>query len=121
MTTNECEPALPPAEMFDLVRDLIRRDYRGSQKRQSPRLPLVTQVSAVPVDEDFQQTGAPFIALSRNISTGGICLVATEPIRAGWLRLKLKSHESVLHAKVLRCRQLKKYFEIGCEFVSRPA
>jgi PilZ domain len=125
MMTEKCELERPPAEMVELVLDLIRRDYGGRQERQSPRHGLVTEVPAVPIDGDLQQVGEPFIALTRNISTRGICLVHTEPIYHGWLRLKIKSRddyvgrETELCAKVLRCRPLKNYFEIACTFVLR--
>ena len=108
----------PPLEMLDFVRDLIRQDCH---ERQSRRHALVMEVPAVPLDEQFQPCGAPFVAVSRNLSTHGASLVHTARIHAPWLRLKIAGNDlsAVLHAKVLRCHQLRRYFELGCEFVSR--
>jgi len=119
MLTHISEPDRPPVEMFEFVQDLILLDHCGRQQRQLPRYPLVTQVSAAPIDGDFRPIGAPFIALTRNISTRGMSLVHTARIHAPWLRLKIEGKAAFLHAKVLRCRRLATYFEIGCEFVSR--
>jgi hypothetical protein len=114
-------PRRPPAAMVKFVRSLVREDYVGRQKRRSLRVPLVIEVQAVPVDEDLRPKGPPLIALVRNISTNGTNLVHTEPIRSPFLRLQIHAVglETTVFAKVLRCRQLKRYFEIGCEFIAR--
>ena len=108
----------PPMEMLDFVRDVGRTDYHDRQAR---RHALIMEVAVFPVDEQLQPIVAPFVALTRDISTCGVSLVHTARIHAPRLRLKFecKDLSAIIHAKVLRCRRLRQYFEIGCEFVTR--
>ena len=42
------------------------------------RWPLVGDVTVAPLDAAFRPIGPAFVACSRNISTGGICLYSTD-------------------------------------------
>src|ERR1700693_3624395 len=110
----------PPSEMMEFVKNLIRDDY--SQKRNTAGRPArVFEAVIIPLDEKLQLIGDPFIALTRTVSLARVSLVHTEPIHASFLRVSLEvvNLGATMVAKVRRHRQLKQYFEVGCEFVAR--
>jgi len=73
------------------------------------------------MDEQSDTIGTSFMAMTRDISPGGIGLVHTEPIDHGLLALQMSlAGEKVnLVAKVRWWRALGPYYYIGGEFVSR--
>ncbi len=123
MTTEACEQDqlnAPSSAMVDFVHELVQANYRGLQKGRERRYPLLIEVAAQPVDGRFEATSEPVLALCCNISTGGMSLIHTRCIRTEWLRLTLDRGDlGTVYAKVVRCRQLKQYFEIACEFFAR--
>lgn len=119
---DQANLAAPGPDMRDLVNSLANDGYVGTQKRASPRHRITMEVAAVPLDELLRPIGDPFIALTRDISAGGISLVHTRRVAAPYLLLKLDNGGGVavrVITKVLRCRQLKRFFEVAGKFVSR--
>jgi hypothetical protein len=115
--------AAPATELREMLQGLTDQKYVGVQKRASKRSRIATEVPAVALDEHLCPVGDPFVAMSRDISTGGICLVHTGRVEAPYLLVKLeitKWRSIQLVAKILRCRQLKGFFELAGEFVMRP-
>jgi len=114
----------PPSDMVEFVKNLIRDEARVSQKREFARHPLVYEAMTIPLDEELQPAGPPFITLARNVSLAGASLVHNEPIHASFLRVSLEvvNLGATMVAKVRRYQQVKQqYFEVDCEFVSRAA
>jgi len=114
----------PPSDMVEFVQNLIRDDDRVSQRRDFARHPLVFEAVTVPLDEELQPAGPPFITLARNVSLAGASLVHSEPIHAAFLRVSLDvvNLGALMVAKVRRSQQVKQqYFEVDCDFVSRAA
>jgi hypothetical protein len=107
------------------LREFVTSIPQGSNdvvpdRRRSPRYPLVADVTAVPLDPEFRPIGPPFIACSRNISTGGICLYHQCRAPAELLFVEIHAGdlppmEAVL--KVLRQTRIDRYYEIAGEFV----
>ena len=114
----------PPAEMVEFVNNLIRDEDRVRQRRDFAQHPLVYEAMTIPLDEDLQPAGQPFITLARNVSLAGASLIHSEPIHAAFLRVSLEvvNLGATMVAKVRRYQQLEQqYFEVDCEFVSRAA
>lgn len=112
----------PPKGLRDFVNTLVEESQSGKQNRSSRRYRLGMEVPAVPLDKKLRAVGDPFVAFSRNISTGGICLVHTSPVAVPFLLLQLVQRSGVavqLVLKVLHCRRHKRFFEIGGTFVTR--
>jgi hypothetical protein len=112
----------PIDDVRDFVQCLADQPYVGAQKRASPRQRLAIEVPAIPLNSQLQQAGEPFVAMSRDISTGGIRLVHTMHVSAPFLLIELESGDNVrlqIVTKVLRCRQLKRFFELAGQFVAR--
>jgi hypothetical protein len=76
-----------PAEMQEFVRQVIdQAPDSGVQQRGRSRYQIAIEVPAIESDEDLRPLGEPFIAMSRDISTGGRCLVHTHRVASDrWL------------------------------------
>lgn len=111
-------------EMLEFAKRLIPKDAGNVEKRSSCRHPLTVVLTALELDEQLQAMGAPFQTITRNLSTGGICLINNRAIRGDFLALELKGAGGVpiqTLAHVLRRRPIGPYHDIGTEFVTKFA
>jgi hypothetical protein len=95
----------------------------NDERRTEKRKPVVLDVIAVPLDAQFRQTGEPFLALTRNISQGGIAILHTEKITAPYLLLRLETHRhEAIQAiiEVVRTRTFYQFTEISGRFEVSP-
>lgn len=115
----------PPAELVSFVERQIRnaRPYAGVERRSDRRHLMAIPVLVQPVDEQFNAVGAPFTAITRDISPIGIGLVHTEPIEQEMLalRMSLAGEEVNLAAEVKWCRALGPFYYVGGKFLSKLA
>jgi len=81
---------------------------------------MAISVLVQPVDEESNAVGAPFTAMTRDLSPKGIGLVHTAPIEHKLLalRMSLGGEEVDLVAAVLWCRTLGPYYYVGANIVS---
>ena len=116
------------------VREFARAMNPGpeplSEKRRWRRYPLVAKVVAVPLDDEFEPIGPPFVAFSRNISfvtttqdmvVGGLSLIYNQPVSSENLFVEVERHDGpTLRAivKVLRNRPVSPFFEIAGRFIN---
>ncbi len=71
-----------PAELQKFVHEITgQTDYSGAEKRGRTRYQIAIEVPAIELDDDLRPLGEPFIAMSRDIYTGGICLVTRNASR----------------------------------------
>ncbi len=108
----ERRPAtLNGGSLADLLADAERR---GGDRR-----PVLSSVIAEPLDENFQAAGAPFVALARNISPGGIALLYTQPIGAKYLALRQPGSETRVfrYLEVVRSTLIGYGYEIAGRFI----
>ena len=112
----------PSDELRQFVRS-VADDYEPEREnRSSERFPAAMEVVCIPFDSEHNQCGVPVIALSRNVSVGGISLVYTRPIPADFLMVTLdngKTDPLNMVVEVLRCRRLGRFFEIAGKFTSK--
>lgn len=92
------------------------------ENRSDRRWNLALPAVAVPLDDLHQPVGEPARMVTRDISTGGISLLHTQPVPARFLRVQLdtpilQSTDLIVH--VLRTRTIGAYTEIAGEFVAR--
>jgi hypothetical protein len=93
------------------------------ERRREKRRPVVLDVIAVPLDEEHHPCGEPFLALSRNISRGGIALLHTEKVTAPFLLLRIETirHQVIQTVvKVVRTRSFYQFTEISGRFEVKP-
>jgi hypothetical protein len=79
----------PLPELREFVASLPRKKNEVRNRRRFPRWPLVANVTVVPLDVEFLPIGPPFIACTRNISTGGICLYNQSRAPSDFLYLEI--------------------------------
>ncbi|HEV8067625.1 MAG TPA: hypothetical protein VGP76_07800 [Planctomycetaceae bacterium] len=61
-------------ELQEFVCQLMNQPlYNGGEKRERTRYQIAIEVPAIELDDDLRPLGAPFIAMSRDISAAGIC------------------------------------------------
>jgi hypothetical protein len=103
------------------VRGLSRSRVSDDERRSEKRRPVVLNIIAVPLDEDRNPCGEPFLALSRNISRGGIALLHTEMVKSPYLLLRIETlrHEVIQAVvQVVRARNFYQFTEISGRFVA---
>jgi hypothetical protein len=92
-----------------------------SERRESTRYTAVLEVVVVPLDAERKSTGKPFLALTRDVSTTGMCLLHTRPAPAPLLFIEItRPPESPLKVvlQVRRNRRIGQFFEIAGDFVA---
>jgi hypothetical protein len=109
---------LTPEAMANLVRAAKAASEQDEhhEKRQYKRVPLVAHVAAMPLDDHNQPVGAPFMMMTRNISTVGISLIHSAPIKFKRLAIELQAASGgkiQLAVEILRCQKLGEFYEIG--------
>ncbi|HEV8003803.1 MAG TPA: hypothetical protein VGP63_28315 [Planctomycetaceae bacterium] len=88
-------------------------------RRAAQRKPAMIDVIAVPLDADRQPCGDAFLALTRNISHGGIAILCTEQVKAPYLLLRLEmARYRCLQAvvRVIRSRSFYQFTEVSAAF-----
>jgi c-di-GMP-binding flagellar brake protein YcgR len=115
---------LPVKAVADFLTKLDDASDFEIERRASPRQAVVMQVAVVPVDRELKQCGDSFLALSKDISAGGIGLLHTRAITASHVVVELTARDGnllQLLAKVVRCQAVHRFYEIGLQFVTRLA
>jgi hypothetical protein len=106
-------------ELDDCVTAVAGASATNEERRTDKRRPVVLDVIAVPLDQDQQPCGEPFMALTRNISRGGIAILHTEKVTAPYLLLKMETarHETMqIVVQVVRLRSFYQFTEICGRF-----
>ena len=113
----------PAAELVSFVERQIRDTqlYDGVERRSERRHLMAVPVLVQPVDAQFNRTGAPFAAVTRDISLRGVGLVHVEPIDPQLLalRMHLAGEEVKLVVEALWCRALGPFHYVGGRPISR--
>jgi hypothetical protein len=113
-------PALsePPAEFREIARKETLHPQGGGERRRHRRYSLITNVIAVPLDNNLCTIGEPFVALSSGMSVGGIRLIHTGPSPTEHLFLEFECQPVRFVLTVLRCRPIGDCFEIAGHLIS---
>jgi hypothetical protein len=114
----------PPERVANFIRRVIRGEkfYPGPERRLSLRYPITMPVKATPLDDKQQATEESFLAVTRDISIGGLCMYHLQPVNARFLELELTNHSGEhldVVMDVVRCRQTGPFFEIAGRFVGQ--
>jgi len=107
----------PSPELREFVASIRRKKSNVRNRRRFPRWPLVANVTVVPLDVEFLPIGPPFIACTRNISTGGICLYNQSRAPSDLLYLEIEEATDLppiqVVMKVLRQTRIDRFWEIA--------
>ena len=111
-------------EMLEFAQRFGARDSRTVEKRSSPRHPVIATLTALEFDDQLRPAGQPFQTISRNLSTGGLCLINDRSIQSDFLVIEFIAGNGVpiqTLAHVRRRRPFGPYHDIGTEFVTKLA
>ena len=106
----------PLPELREFVASMPRKKNEVRNRRRFPRWPLVANVTVVPLDVEFRPIAPPFIACTRNVSTGGICLYNQSRAPSDFLYLEIEAIDSPptqAVMKVLRQTRVDRFWEIA--------
>jgi hypothetical protein len=112
-------PTTSRSTLNQFVREVDGGRVSDDERRTDRRKPVVLDIIAVPLGENRQPCGEPFLALSRNISRGGIALLHTENVRAPYLLLRIETtrHQVIQTVvEVVRSRRFYQFTEISGRF-----
>jgi len=113
---NRFRALQPLPELREFVATIPRKRNEVRNRRRFPRRPLVANVTVIPLDGEFRPIGPPFIACTRNISTGGICLYHQCRAASAFLYLEIEAIDSPptqAVMKVLRQSRVGQFWEIA--------
>src|SRR6266705_3263207 len=81
----------PPQPVVTFIRHVIRSEkfYAGPERRMHLRYPITLPVKVTPLTDELEPCGEPFIAVTRDVSVGGLCLYHIQPVKAHYLQLEL--------------------------------
>jgi hypothetical protein len=80
-------------------------------RRSAKRKPAMIDVIAVPLDAERKPCGDAFLALTRNISHGGIAILCTEVTKAPYLLLRLEMARYRCLQAVVRVIRSKSFYQ----------
>jgi hypothetical protein len=120
--TDTAKEAAPPPRVVNFVRRVIRGEkfYPGPERRLNLRYPLTMPVKVTPLDDNHKPVAQSFLAVTRDISVGGLCLYHIAAVKSKFLQLELSSpNQDRLDVviEVVRCKQAGPFFEIAGPFV----
>jgi hypothetical protein len=113
----------PPSALAAFAADFGHKGHhRLVERRAFVRHVLVAPVAVVPIDEDYEPVGEAFMAVTRDVSSGGVSLIHTRAAETKLIVVELPatSDETIQVAvRVLRCRPVGLFYEIAGQFVVR--
>jgi len=92
---------------------------QSDDRRSTNRKPAMIDVIAVPLDAERKPCGEAFLALTRDISRGGIAILCTEEVKSPYLLLRLEmARYRMLQAvaRVIRSRSFYQFTEVSLCF-----
>jgi hypothetical protein len=114
----------PPEAIARFVKKAVGAMKPDHERRGVPRYPLVVPAIALPMNERLQPVDDPFVALTRDICTSGLCLVHTRAVQAELLAVELSDLQGEamqLVMRLLRCRPTNRFYELAGAFLVRMA
>jgi hypothetical protein len=117
--------AKPPAELVSFAERHVRNTRLNARfypdRRSEMRHLLVVNVLVQPLDENSRPAGESFYAVTRDISTEGVGLIAAEPIPHGLVALQIHfDHEDIaIIAEVKWSTPMGPFEAGGCRFLRK--
>lgn len=93
----------------------------GVERRSDERMDVTMPVRVTALNDNFEPLDYQYHAVTRNMSRSGVGLVTTNPIGRSHVLLTFEPYHGEIFtvvAKVIYCKEVGYYFQIGCEFVA---
>jgi hypothetical protein len=109
----------PSAALMKYVREKALKPGGAPEARRSKRYPAVLEVVVLPLNEHDRPNGLPFLAVTRDLSTRGLCMLHTRPAPSRRLFIEIERPNDAALDVVLyvrRNRRVAQFFEIAGDF-----
>ena len=113
--------APPSAALLKFVRERAVAKSTAAELRRSKRYAAVLEVVVVPLNEQFRPAGLPFLAVTRDVSTAGLCMLHTRPAPSTKLFVEIeRPNEAPLDVvvNIRRNRRAGQFFEMAGDFIT---
>jgi hypothetical protein len=110
-----------PVELQQFAKEETFHQQGGHERRRFRRYSLITNVIAVPLDEELRPVGPQFVALSSGMSVDGLRLIHTQPAAFDRLFIEIDGQPVRFVLSVLRSRPVGCCFEIAGRLTSATA
>jgi hypothetical protein len=107
-----------PVELQQFAKEETLHHQGAHERRRFRRYSLITNVFAVPIDEELCPVGPAFVALSSGMSVDGMRLIHTQPSPSAQLFLEIDGQPVRFVLSVLRSRPVGNCFEIAGRLTS---
>ena len=112
----------PPPVLYETYQRLLAApsSYQGQEQRCEPRHSTALRAVVVPLNEQGEASGQPFVCLTNNISASGLSLLHTSAVSEPLLEVELDDPglgQLRGTLEVLRCRAVGDCFEIAGRFL----
>jgi hypothetical protein len=107
-----------PVELQQFAKEETLHHQGAHERRRFRRYSLITNVFAVPIDEELCPVGPAFVALSSGMSVDGMRLIHTQPSPSAQLFLEIDGQPVRFVLSVLRTRPVGNCFEIAGRLTS---
>jgi len=120
-TADETNQQITSNDFLSLLTELTNASEQNiGKRRKSRREPRSISLRIQPLDLDFCPDGEPFWAVSRDISSGGLGFVNSEPLQHEFVRIGLFDQAATMIARVCHSTSIGvKYplFLVGVQFL----
>jgi len=111
----------PPSEaLIEYVRQRAATKAGWRETRRSKRYAAMLEVVVVPLNEHCRPSGLPFLAVTRDVSINGLCLLHTRPSPTSALFIEIERPDETALDVVLNVRRNRRVgplFEIAGDFI----
>ena len=109
-------------ELLAFVAEVGDRLAPSHDRRHHHRYQFSVPAHVQPLDTRFEPIGKPVATVTRDLSAAGIGLLYSSPIESAYVEVTINSPDGTkrLLVKVLRCRPIGAFFDIGGCFVAKP-
>jgi PilZ domain len=110
--------------LIEFVRQRAATKAGWKEMRRSKRYAVALEVVVQPLNESHRPSGRPFLAVTRDVSTGGLCLMHTRPAPTSLLFIEIDRPDDApldFVLNVLRNRSIGPFFEIAGDFIEIDA
>ena len=118
--TDDTLLAPPSAAIIEFVKERAATKAGWREMRRSKRIPVQLEVAVLPLNESHRPSGRPFLAVTRDVSMDGLCLMHTRPAPIAALLVEIeRPNDAPLYVvlNVLRNRPIGPFYESAGEFV----
>ena len=115
--------SMPPTAseaLIEYVRQRAATKAGWRETRRSKRHAAMLEVVVVPLNEHYRPSGLPFLAVTRDVSIDGLCLLHARPSPTSALFIEIERPDETALDVVLNVRRNRRvgpFFEIAGDFI----